>query len=78
MLRWQRRRNRDGQKIKNIKGKAKTRDPEERHVTRGQDRAASGVVVPLPLMQGYGYPFESSEYPGLVSPYYPSISGVLC
>ena len=65
-LRWQRRRGRDGQKIKNnTKGKGKTRDPEERHVTGGQEQAASEVVIPLPLMHGYGYPFESSEYPGL-------------
>jgi hypothetical protein len=51
--------------MKNTKGKTKTRDPEERNVTIGQGQAATGVMVPLPLMQGYGYPFESSEYPGM-------------
>lgn len=65
-LRWQRRRNGGGQKMKssNPKGKAKSKDLEEKHATRSQGQGA-GSVAPLPLMQGYGYPFESSEYPGL-------------
>lgn len=62
-IRWQRKRNREGPKLKNSKGKAKNGDVEARHV-RGQERD-NGVAVPLPLMYGYGYPFESSEYPGL-------------
>ena len=77
-VRWQRRRNRDGQKIKNTNGKAKNRDLEERH-ERSQDQDAA-IMLPLPLMHGYGYPFESSEYPGLyvgVSPCLPMNLGRL-
>lgn len=64
-LKWQRRRNRDGQKIKNSKGKMQTRELEEIHPRPlGQDHDTA-VVAPLPLMQGYGYPYESSEDHGL-------------
>ncbi|KAF9786260.1 hypothetical protein BJ322DRAFT_775798 [Thelephora terrestris] len=62
--RWQRRRNRDGQKIKNSKGQMQNGDLEERH-PRGQDQDAAPVVAPLPLMYGYGYPYESSESHGM-------------
>jgi len=62
-LRWQRKRNREAQKMKSANGQAKSKDPEEREVRiQGQN---SAVAAPLSLMEGYGYPFESSEFAGL-------------
>ena len=63
-LTWQRRRDRDGEKLKGSKGKAKNkdRDLEERHA-RGQDHDAA-FMVPVPLIYGYGYPYVYPLYPG--------------
>lgn len=49
--------------MKSANGQAKSKDPEEREVRiQGQN---SAVAAPLSLMEGYGYPFESSEFAGL-------------
>jgi len=68
-LKWQRRRERDGQTIRESKDKAKNRDLEERHA-RGEGHD-SAFMIPVPLMYGYGCPFVYSPYPGscaIVSP----------
>jgi len=68
-LKWQRRRNRDGQTIRESKDKAKNRDLEKRHA-RGEGHD-SAFMVPVPLMYGYGYPFAYLPYTGscaVVSP----------
>ena len=61
---WQRRRDRDGEKIRQSKGKAKkeNKDLEERHA-RGQDHDAA-FMVPVPLIYGYGYPYAYPVHPG--------------
>ena len=61
-LRWKRRRDRDGQKIKGSEGKAKDKDLEERYA-RGQDHEAA-FMVPVPLAHGYAYPYVYPPYPG--------------
>lgn len=62
-LRWKRRRDRDDEKIKWSRGKAKNKDLEER-CARGQNRDAA-FMVPVPLIYEYGYPWVYPPCPGL-------------